>query len=89
MELGAPLALLHRRLGYAWALAAFPMHWGIFVIMGISFKYYLWGVAYASFFPLERLLIPFHWSIDVVRVRARARIRSLHGPGPAARPAPP
>jgi hypothetical protein len=31
------------------------MHWGIYFIMGISFKYYLWGLAYASFFPLERL----------------------------------
>jgi hypothetical protein len=55
VELGAPLALLHPRLGYLWVLAAFPMHWGIYFIMGISFKYYLWGVAYASFFPLWRV----------------------------------
>jgi hypothetical protein len=55
VELGAPFALLNRRLGYLWVLAAFPMHWGIYFIMGISFKYYLWGLAYASFFPLERL----------------------------------
>ncbi len=53
VELGAPLALLNRRLGYLWVLAAFPMHWGIYFIMGISFKYYLWGIAYASFFSLE------------------------------------
>jgi hypothetical protein len=53
VELGAPLALLHRRLGYLWVLAAFPMHWGIYFVMGITFRYYLWGLAYASFFPLE------------------------------------
>jgi hypothetical protein len=56
VELGAPLALLDRRIGYAWALAAFPMHWGIYLVMGISFRYYLTGLAYGSFFPLERLL---------------------------------
>jgi hypothetical protein len=53
VELGAPLALLHRRLGYLWVLAAFPMHWGIYFVMGITFRYYLCGLAYASFFPLE------------------------------------
>jgi hypothetical protein len=59
-ELGAPLALLHRRLGYIWVLAAFPMHWGIYFIMGITFRYYLWGLAYVSFFPLEAVLALAH-----------------------------
>lgn len=76
VELGAPLALLDRRLGYAWALAAFPMHWGIYFVMGISFKYYLWGIAYASFFPLERLLIPFYRAIDAVLEHVNGRIAS-------------
>jgi hypothetical protein len=56
VELGAPLALLDRRIGYLWVLAAFPMHWGIYLIMGVAFRYYLTGLAYASFFPLERIL---------------------------------
>ena len=61
VELGAPLVLANRRLGYAWALVSLSMHWGIYLVMGISFRYYLWGLAYASFFPLERLLLPVRW----------------------------
>lgn len=53
-ELGAPLALLHRRLGQAWAVAAFAMHWGIFAVMGITFRYQLSGVGFVSFFQPER-----------------------------------
>jgi hypothetical protein len=56
MELGAPIALLDRRLGYVWAVTAFLMHWGIFAIMSITFAYQLCGVCFASFFPLERLV---------------------------------
>ena len=55
VELGAPAALLHRRLGYLWALNAFAMHWGIFFVMGITFRYQLTGLIFLSFFPLERL----------------------------------
>jgi hypothetical protein len=32
------------------------MHWGIFAIMGIEFRYQLSGFVFASFFPLERLV---------------------------------
>ena len=74
VELGAPLALLDRRLGYLWVLAAYPMHWGIYLIMGISFRYYLSGIAYASFFPLERVLPPFQ-RLDRRRVSAARRDR--------------
>jgi hypothetical protein len=74
VELGAPLALLHPRLGYAWALAAFPMHWGIYFVMGISFKYHLWGIAYASFFPLERPASQTLESIDGLLGRVHARL---------------
>jgi hypothetical protein len=57
MELGAPLVLFDRRLGWAWAIATFLMHWGIFAIMGITFAYQLSGLCFASFFPIERVLM--------------------------------
>ena len=74
VELGAPLALLHPRLGYVWALVAFPMHWGIYFVMGISFKYYLWGIAYVSFFPLERLASLTLETIDGLLGRVNGRL---------------
>jgi hypothetical protein len=55
VELGAPLALLNRRLGRAWAGLAFLMHWGILFIMEISFRYHLSGILYPSFFDVERI----------------------------------
>ncbi|MDQ3207925.1 MAG: HTTM domain-containing protein [Gemmatimonadota bacterium] len=57
LELGAPISLLDRRLARLWAVSAFLMHWGIFIIMGITFRYQLSGVTYAPFFPLERIVI--------------------------------
>lgn len=56
IELGAPLALLHRRVALVWAAAAWGFHVGVVVLMAIVFPYQLTGVAYASFFPLERLV---------------------------------
>jgi hypothetical protein len=53
---GAPLALVDRRLGRLWALGAFAMHWGILAVMGIRFRYQLSGVAFASWFDFERAL---------------------------------
>ena len=55
LELGAPLALANRRLGMLWALMTFGLHWGIFFVMGIKFRYQLTGLAFASFFDLEKL----------------------------------
>lgn len=55
VELGAPLALLHRRLGYAWALGVFAMHLGILLVMRIRFPYPTYGLAFLSFLPVERL----------------------------------
>jgi predicted DCC family thiol-disulfide oxidoreductase YuxK len=55
-ELLAPLALFNRRLGRLWAINAFLMHLGILEMMRITFHYQLWGVMFASFFPLERLV---------------------------------
>lgn len=55
LELGAPLALAHPVLGRLWAAGAFGMHWGIKAVMGITFRYQLSGLAYASFVPWEVL----------------------------------
>ncbi len=54
VELGAPLALLGRRLGQAWAGAAWLFHVGILALMMIVFPYQLLGVAFAPFFAVER-----------------------------------
>lgn len=64
VELGAPVALLHRRIGYAWSLAAVGMHWGIHLFMNLVFPYPISGMAFLSFFPLEKLL-PKQWRGDV------------------------
>ena len=39
-----------------WAAGAFGMHWGIYFLMRIKFRYQLLGLIFASFFDLERLL---------------------------------
>lgn len=68
IELGAPAALLHPRLGRAWAIGAFLMHWGILFIMDINFRYQLSGLIFAAFFSVERLLMPEQWSFSVKRL---------------------
>jgi hypothetical protein len=55
IELGAPLALLGRRLAAGWVLSALAMHWGVFFLMGIYFEYSLLGLALLPFIPLERV----------------------------------
>jgi hypothetical protein len=55
LELGAPLALLDRRLARLWAVNVFLMHWGIYLIMRIKFRYQLSGLVFAPFFEVERL----------------------------------
>jgi hypothetical protein len=56
LELGGVLALLDRRVAWAWIPGIMGMHWGIKLVMGIVFPYPLCGVAFLSFLPLERLL---------------------------------
>ncbi len=80
LELFAPLALLHRRAGWVWAINAFLMHWGILLVMGITFRYQLSGVIFASFFPVERVL-----SLWPKGLRFRWKPSTT---GPAAEPAP-
>jgi len=55
LELGAPVALLSRRLGRAWSVAAWSLHVGILAMMRIRFRYQLSGAAYASFLDIERI----------------------------------
>jgi len=54
-ELGAPIALLHRRLAAFWVLVIWSFHAGVVALMMIAFPYQLSGVAYACFFRSERL----------------------------------
>jgi hypothetical protein len=58
VELGAPLAMLGNRVARVWAAAAWGFHLGVLALMAIVFPYPLLGVAFAPFFPLERLRLP-------------------------------
>jgi hypothetical protein len=58
LELGAPLALIHPKVGRLWAVSTFGMHWGIRAIMGIKFRYQQSGASFAPWFNLEHLLAP-------------------------------
>jgi hypothetical protein len=55
IEVGAPLALLHPRVGRWWCVGAWSFHAGVVVLMAIVFHYPLAGVGYVSFFPVEAL----------------------------------
>jgi len=55
LELGAPLALLHRRLAWVWVIGVWGFHIGVIALMAITFAYPVSGCAFASFFPVERL----------------------------------
>lgn len=56
LELGAPLALAHRRIASWWVALVWGFHVGVLVLMAIGFAYQLSGVAFAPFFRVERLL---------------------------------
>lgn len=56
LELGAPLALVSRRVARPIALALFGMHWGIRAVMGINFRYPASGAAFAPFVDLDRVV---------------------------------
>lgn len=56
VELGAPLALLHRRLILIWVMLAWVLHFGIALSMAIIFPYHLSLVAYFGCFPVLDLL---------------------------------
>ena len=71
IELGAPAALLRRRWGYAWVLVTISLHWGILFVMGITFRYQLSGIIFASFLPLELVLLRGRNALDHLRGRWR------------------
>ena len=52
-ELGGPLALLHRRIALGWVLLVVGFHWGVLLLMAITFSYPLVGVPFLCLFPLE------------------------------------
>lgn len=56
LELGAPLAMVHRRVGMVWAVLTWLMHWGIFFVMGITFRYQMLGFIFLPFFDIEQVL---------------------------------
>lgn len=56
VEALAPAALADRRAARVWALNALAMHWGIFALMGIKFRYQMSGLAFAPFFAVERTI---------------------------------
>jgi hypothetical protein len=56
IELGAPVALCGRRLGYVWALGAWGFHAGVVLLMNIWFPYPLTGVAFLPLVPAERVI---------------------------------
>jgi hypothetical protein len=56
IELGAPLALVNRRVALAWCVAAWCFHVGIVAMMHIGFPYQLSCIAYLPLFRVERLL---------------------------------
>ena len=49
LELGAPVALFSRPAARIWVVALLLFHWGIFFAMGLTFRYPLTGLAFASF----------------------------------------
>lgn len=56
LELLAPLALLHRRVGRGWVLGVWGFHMGVLVTMAILFPYPLSGIAFVGFFAPERAM---------------------------------
>jgi hypothetical protein len=67
LELGAPLALVGRRIALVWALLAWSFHIGVQALMAIPFPYQLSFVAYASLFEVEH-------AYDFVATHVRRRL---------------
>jgi len=56
VELAAPMALLGGRWRNIWVVTAWLMHAGIYVLMLVGFPSPLFLIAFAPFFPLERIV---------------------------------
>lgn len=57
LELGAPFALWKKRLSWLWVLLTWLMHWGIFFVMGIRFRYQMTGLIFLAFFDTEKVWV--------------------------------
>jgi hypothetical protein len=57
LEVAAPLALVHRRIGYVWSLVAWGFHVGVILLMNIWFIYPLAAVAFLPLLPAERVIL--------------------------------
>lgn len=55
VELGAPVALVGRAARNIWVAAAWLFHVGVLALMAVLFPYHLVGLAFAPFYPLERI----------------------------------
>lgn len=69
LELGAPLALLHRYIGYAYVFGIMSMHFSILVIMGIPFPYQLTGLAFVCFFEWDKVVAFAQVKLEEIRER--------------------
>lgn len=69
VELGAPMVFFGRRLRRAWMAMAWTFHLGVLALMAVLFPYPLFGVAFASMLPCERLVMS----------RSSGRVRSARG----------
>jgi hypothetical protein len=67
IELGAPLALVDRRIAYVWAITAWAFHLGVVLLMNIWFPYPLLGFAFLPLVPAEKLVA--RATTAVVRLR--------------------
>lgn len=63
VEIGAPLFVLGKWSSRIWALTVWGMHWGIFFIMGIKFRYQLSFIIFLPFFHVEMVL---HFSRQLI-----------------------
>lgn len=54
LELGAPIALLGRRIARVWVAGAWAFHVGVAALMAIIFPYQLTLIAFLPYFELER-----------------------------------
>lgn len=77
LELAAPLFLVTKRAAKFWAIHAWLMHWGIFFIMGIRFRYQMWGLLFAPFFEVEK---PIEKLIERWRRYSENRARPARNP---------
>jgi hypothetical protein len=57
IEVGAPIAMVGRRVAWLWALAAWSFHVGVVLTMNVWFPYPLLGVAFLPLFACERIVV--------------------------------